>query len=267
MSKNIVDSHFHVFNSGEGLPHARYKPTYDATMADWQQLSQKSGVQRGVLVQTSFMGTDNTRLLRELAAEPDNLRGIVVIAPDVDTTQFPLWHAAGVRGIRLNLAGTSHDIPDWRSADPVWSAMCELGWHLELHTDVGGMPKVLQQLPSGVPLVVDHMGKPDRITKSDPTVLGLLQRSSMSLVYIKLSGAYRLEGRAADQAAKMWLDTLGAQHLLWGSDWPCTNHESEANYGNLFKQLGSWLGAEWAEQVLVHNPSALYWVNSAQPLG
>jgi predicted TIM-barrel fold metal-dependent hydrolase len=261
MSKEFVDTHFHVFSAGDGHPQARYKPAYDASMDAWKHASQESGVCRGVLVQASFMGTDNTRLLRELASEPERLRGIAVIAPNVDTAQFTQWHAAGVRGIRLNLAGVSHQIPEWRNAEAVWSAISKLGWHLELHTDVGALPRVLQQLPGDIPLVLDHMAKPDRLTDEDPTVQALLQRLRKTSVHIKLSGAYRLAGRSAGQIAKMWLELIGAERLLWGSDWPCTNHEAEANYAKLFKQVEAWVGNEWVEQVLVRNPSALYWVN------
>ena len=259
LSKEIVDTHFHVFSAGDGLQAARYKPLYDASLGAWQQAGGRVGVRRGVLVQTSFMGADNARLLHELKSEPDRLRGIAVVSSDVDTAQFAHWHAIGVRGIRLNLAGVSHEIPDWSCADLVWSAMQELGWHLEIHTDIGGLPRVLQQLPSDIPLVLDHMAKPDRIAVDDPTVQCVLQRIGKTPVHVKLSGAYRLAGRAADQIAGMWSDLLGVQQLLWGSDWPCTNHEAEADYSKLFQQLESWVGEESIEKVLVHNPFALYW--------
>ena len=257
--KDFVDTHFHVFCAGDGLPQARYKPAYDATMDAWKQASQHSGVRRGVLVQPSFMGTDNTRLLRELESEPERLRGVAVIAPDFDTAKFGQWHATGVRGLRLNLAGISHEIPEWRNVDSVWTAMLNLGWHLELHTDVGALPRVLQQLPGDIPLVLDHMAKPDLLTNTDPTVRAILQRLRKASVHIKLSGAYRLAGRPAEKTAQMWCEMIGVKHLLWGSDWPCTNHETEANYTKLFKHLEVWVGNEGVEQVLVRNPSALYW--------
>jgi len=87
----------------------------------------------------------------------------------------------------------------------------------------------------------------------------VLQRLRKASVHIKLSGAYRLAGRSAEKTAQMWCEMIGVKHLLWGSDWPCTNHETEANYTKLFKHLEVWVGNEGVEQVLVRNPSALYW--------
>jgi predicted TIM-barrel fold metal-dependent hydrolase len=259
MSKKFVDSHFHVFDAGDGLPSARYRPHYDAPMRAWKESSCPVGIQRGVLVQTSFMGTDNQRLLNELAGDPTNLRGVVVVAPDVDTTQFSQWHAAGVRGIRLNLAGGSHAVESWRKADRIWRAMHELGWHLVVHTDPGQLPKVLTQIPAAIPLVLDHMAKPASAQASDPTFQAVAQRASKSAVHVKLSGAYRLEGRVPEQLAQLWLQVLGAESLLWGSDWPCTQHESEAVFANLFNQLESWVGSDLIDQILLHNPEQLYW--------
>ncbi len=265
MLKKFVDCHFHVFNAWDGLAGSRYRPDYDATMADWRAASAAPGILRGVLVQTSFMGTDNQRLLCELAKDPDNLRGVVVVAADDDTTQFPAWHAAGVRGIRLNLAGTSHDLREWSLADSIWQSMHALGWHLEIHTDVGRLPEVLTQLPADIPVVLDHMAKPEAAKPNDPTFLAASRRASTSAVHIKLSGGYRLEGRSPQHISDLWRARLGSESLLWGSDWPCTRHEQEADYSNLFKQLESWVGADLMDQVLIDNPEQLYWQARAQP--
>ena len=259
LSKNFVDTHFHVFSAGDGLPQARYKPAYDAPLSAWEDLSQPLGVGLGVLVQTSFMGTDNRRLLDELASQPHSLRGVAVVAPDADPADLQRLHAAGVRGIRLNLAGVSHEIPEWRQADRLWSSLAELGWHLELHTDVGALPGVLQQLPGDLSLVVDHMAKPDAPTQSDPTVQAVVQRCRKASIHIKLSGAYRLGGRAPEQTARMWLQVLGVERLLWGSDWPHTNHEAVTSYGSCFNQLQDWVGEGAAQKVLTDNPLAVYW--------
>lgn len=259
MSKPVVDTHFHVFNAGDGLPGARYKPAYRASLSDWQGLALAAGVGRGVLVQTSFMGTDNSRLLHELAAEPERLRGVAVVAPDVEPALLRQWHVGGVRGIRINLAGVSHQVPQWRQADRLWSVMVELGWHLELHTDVGALSDVLRQLPGDLPLVIDHMGKPDRAAADDPTFQCVLKRLRRSSVHVKLSGPYRLGGRPAHDVARLWLSLLGEDRLVWGSDWPWTNHEAEVNYAGLLNALRHWVGDAVAEKALRDNPLALYW--------
>ena len=112
-SKNWVDTHFHVFNAGIAVDQARYVPQYTAALQDWQALAQGVGVTRGVCVQPSFLGTDNSLMVSALEANPETLRGVAVVAADIHPNELKALHASGVRGIRLNLAGVDHDIPEW----------------------------------------------------------------------------------------------------------------------------------------------------------
>jgi predicted TIM-barrel fold metal-dependent hydrolase len=262
-SKNWVDTHFHVFNAGVATKTARYIPKYTAALQDWMALAQSVGVARGVWVQPSFLGTDNSLMVSALEAHPQTLRGVAVIAPDTSLNELKVLHRAGVRGLRLNLSGVSHEIPEWTKAETVWSALHELGWHLEVHTDQGGLSKVLMQLPSDIPLVVDHMGKPHQAHAKDASLSVLIARSQRVPTYVKLSGAYRLGEVDPTTLAPMWLHELGAGALLWGSDWPCTNHEHLASYQDLFCALQSWVGDEHLNQVLSLNPQRLYWSHNA----
>lgn len=259
LSKTFVDSHFHVFKAGLAQPDARYVPQYEAPLQGWQAQAQMLGVPRGVLVQPSFLGTDNSHLLHKLTDNPDGLRGVVVLGPQTPLTELERLHALGVRGIRLNLAGVSHRLESWQQAAGLWDALLALGWRLELHTDIGALPGVLAQLPGTLPLVLDHMGKPDAVCLSDPSIKAVLERTRQSTVYIKLSGPYRLGGRDAHALARLWQSELGNDRLLWGSDWPFTNHEHEAHYLTLFAALRDWVGEDALQAVLVDNPNAVYW--------
>jgi len=259
LSKAFVDSHLHVFDAGRAQPQARYVPAYDATLAKWQEAAGPMGVRRGVLVQTSFLGTDNSRLIEELSRNPEMLRGVAVVGPGCAAAELARLHAAGIRGIRLNLAGGSHDMEPWSGADALWDGLFAMGWHLELHTDIGELSGVLQRVPAHLPVVVDHMGKPDSVSHIDPSVKALVRRARHAPVHVKLSGAYRLGGRDPVALARLWTEELGVQHLLWGSDWPCTNHESEADYARLLEALFNWVGRDQAKAVLVDNPARLYW--------
>jgi predicted TIM-barrel fold metal-dependent hydrolase len=259
-SKNFwTDAHFHLFARGQAFAGARYVPAYDADYEAWRAAAGAAGVRRGVLVQPSFLGTDNNRLCRELSAHPDTLRGVAVIDPGWAPDRLVELHSCGVRGIRLNLSGVSHDLGPWRQAGGIWDAIARLGWHVELHTDVGALPQVLAQLPADLPLVVDHMAKPEVASAADSTIAGLVARARRAPVHVKLSGAYRLEGRNAGAVAQVLLGELGPQRLLWGSDWPCTNHEALADYPRLLGALEDWVGGEAAMSALTVNPAALYW--------
>lgn len=263
-----VDTHFHVFDAGQARPGARYIPAYDATGQAWQAAAKSVGVTHGVLVQTSFMGTDNRLLLAELAQHPDALRGVAVVAPEATPAELVLLQTQGVRGIRLNLAGRMDSIGQWSTATALWDALIPLGWHVELHTDTGGLPLVLDALPQTLHVVVDHFGKPHAVSQQDPTVKALQRRRQMGAppAHIKLSAAYRLQpGVNPNELAQLWLGELGQDALLWGSDWPCTNHEAQADYAALHAALNDWLGHAGGvvEAARAANPMRLYFGNTA----
>jgi predicted TIM-barrel fold metal-dependent hydrolase len=258
-SKNWVDTHFHVFNAGGAVDGARYVPQYTAALQDWMTCAQGVDVTRGVWVQPSFLGTDNSLMVSALEAHANALRGVAVVAADIRPDELKAMHTSGVRGIRLNLVGMDHDIPEWTRAERVWQSLHELGWHLEVHTDQGALPKVLTQLPTDMPLVIDHMAKPSEAKARDATIQALVHRAQTVPTHIKLSGAYRLGGVDAASLVHILLHEMGSQALLWGSDWPCTNHEQLANYADLFASLVTWVGEPHLEAVLCNNPQQLYW--------
>jgi predicted TIM-barrel fold metal-dependent hydrolase len=261
-----VDSHFHIFAAHQSVPGARYQPGYSALLADWAALAQPHQVRRGVLVQPSFLGVDNRMLLSALGHNPA-LRGVAVVAP-LGTAQqlqhLAQMHVQGVRGIRLNLAGLSHDVQPWCRVPALWDGLLRLGWHLQLHTGVGELPAVLQpllpHLPADLPLVFDHFAKPKTADADDETVqlLGALAKRGRRL-FIKLSAPYRLGDAEARTLAQRWLQMLGPTQLLWGSDWPCTNEERWANYADLRTALDALLDDTAVRQaVLAGNPHRLY---------
>jgi predicted TIM-barrel fold metal-dependent hydrolase len=105
------------------------------------------------------------------------------------------------------------------------------------------------------------MAKPQEASASDPTLRALKKRVSVAPVFVKLSGAYRLGGVDPRRLASLLLREMGPNALLWGSDWPCTNHEQFGHFQTLITQAHEWIDAQDFEQVMVHNPSQLYGFN------
>lgn len=258
-----VDAHFHIFEANRSIQGARYTPAYAARLTDWAEQASTCQVKRGLLVQPSFLGTDNRLMRRALMQSGQALRGVAVIDPVTPSLDLQQMHAEGVRGIRLNLSGVSHDVRAWCQAEPLWADLCSLGWHLELHTDQGALPGVLANLlpalPTELTVVLDHFAKPGAVSARDATVLAVTQMAASGRpVSVKLSGAYRIGGLNPTALARLWLAELGARSLLWGSDWPCTNHEALADYAQLHDSLDDWLGdAGVAHQIRINNPHRL----------
>lgn len=259
------DCHFHVFSAHESVTRVRYVPTYSATLHEWEIRAQSAGVRRGVVVQPSFLGSDNEQLLRVLAQRPETLRGVAVVEPMARASDLRELHDAGVRGIRLNLMGAQDDVGALRALPSSWwSALIAADMHLELHADIGRVAVLLPMVPDGITLVLDHFAKPDRVDSRDATVLAVADRAhAFGATYVMLSGAYRQAAashRIGDQLASLWLSVLGRDRLLWGSDWPCTNFESEADYATLIAALRDWLPDSRDDlSALAANAQRLYW--------
>jgi len=138
-----VDTHAHVFERGLPMPDARrYAPEEDALLGTYLHHLDTHGLAHGVLVQPSFLGTDNSYLLQALRAQPQRLRGVAVVDESTGDEQLQALADAGVVGMRLNLIGLP--LPDLNA--PGWRRVLEqantLGWHVELH---------LQAHPPGAP--------------------------------------------------------------------------------------------------------------------
>ncbi|WP_145193359.1 MULTISPECIES: amidohydrolase [unclassified Pseudomonas] len=241
-----IDSHAHVFSRGLELATGRrYAPSYDAPLGDYLAQLQAHGFSHGVLVQPSFLGTDNRYLLSALQSAPANLRGVVMLEPDVEPESLAAMASLGVRGVRLNLMGQA--LPDLTEAHwrPLLERIGEQGWHVELHRQVADMPTLVRALePYGLDIVVDHFGRPDaRLGLGQPGFAELLTLGGKGKVWVKVSGIYRLEGTAQQNLvfARQALGALeahyGAERLMWGSDWPHTQHEAAVSFGSVLEQF------------------------------
>jgi predicted TIM-barrel fold metal-dependent hydrolase len=262
---SAIDGHAHVFRRGLPLaPVHRHAPDYDALLADYLALLDAHAVSHAVLVQPSFLGTDNRFLLDALRTCPERLRGVVIVEPGIGKDELAALDRQGVCGIRLNLVGLP--IPDFARAE--WQRLFErvraLDWHVELHRESRDLPLAGQPiLDAGCKLVVDHFGRPGSAPRDDEGFAWLLQSGATGRVWVKLSAAYRnwpdQRGSAARAAAQALLHTLGAGRLLWGSDWPHTQHEDLADFGSTQAALADWVpDAEACRRILVDTPAALF---------
>ncbi|MBV4533448.1 amidohydrolase family protein [Pseudomonas sp. SWRI107] len=265
---SAIDSHAHVFSRGLSLAaERRYAPAYDAPLGDYLAQLYGHGFSHGVLVQPSFLGTDNGYLLSALRAAPGQLRGVVMLERGVQREALEQMAGQGVRGVRLNLMGQA--LPDF--ADAQWQTLLERigeqGWHLELHREVQDLPALVRALrPFGLDIVIDHFGRPDaRRGLGQPGFAELLTLGGEGKVWVKVSGVYRLEGTPQENLhfARQALAALeahyGAERLMWGSDWPHTQHEQAVSFTTAVEQFDA-LGcsAELRRALLVDTARALF---------
>jgi predicted TIM-barrel fold metal-dependent hydrolase len=259
-----IDCHAHVFTRDLPMPDRRRAPAgYDATPEDYLQILGANGMTQGVLVQPSFLGTDNSYLVAALRRYPDRLRGIAVVEPTIAPAALQQLSDAGVVGIRLNLVGLP--TPDFSST--AWVALIgelrQRRWQVEVHRSAGELAAVVDPLvAAGLDVVVDHFGRPDeKLGVDDPGFRHLLTLGPSRKVWVKLSGAYRNgpggRGEATAIAAMPLLrSAFGLDRLVWGSDWPHTLFEKTADYASQRRLLDAWLPNPEDRRVVLRDTAA-----------
>ncbi|GJE52442.1 4-sulfomuconolactone hydrolase [Methylobacterium tardum] len=258
-----VDAHAHVFR--RGLPLAaniRYAPDYDATPEDYLKTLEANGISNAVLVQPSFLGTDNSYLLDALKRYPDRFRGIAVVQPDISPDTLREFASEGIVGVRLNLIGAQNPQFDTGPWPMFLKRLSDLGWQVEIQAEARRWPELLPLLlESGVTIVADHFGKPDpKLDVDDPGFRELLKAGASGRVWVKISGSYRNGAGLPEAAMPLLRDSFGLDHLVWGSDWPHTQFEKATNYTTVRRELDVWLPeASDRKIVLIDAPRKLFW--------
>lgn len=260
-----IDTHAHIFR--QDLPmvaNRRYSPAYDALVEQYLGHLDAQGLSHGVLIQPSFLGTDNSFMVEALRQHPERLRGVAVVDVAITDAQLDALAAAGVVGIRLNLIGKElHDY-----SGPAWTALFERlasrGWQVEIQRGIEDLAQIVPAIvATGVNLVIDHFGLPTGgIDGHKPNHQAFLQLLGNARVWLKLSAAYRSKTDAVQSAAvlaQVREAAGGIERFLWGSDWPNTQFEDRTDYAEQFESIQALLpDAAERHQVLVANPARLF---------
>ncbi|WP_251975694.1 amidohydrolase family protein [Salinicola avicenniae] len=260
-----VDTHAHIFE--RGLPLAgsrRYSPDYDARVTQYLAHLDRCGLSHGVLVQPSFLGTDNHYMVEALRRYPQRLRGTAVVERDIGAGELDALAEAGVVGIRLNLIGKTPE--DYRSApwQALFGELARRGWSVEVQRGIDDVASVITPiLASGVAVVVDHFGLPKgAIDPDEPAHRELLALVAHENLWVKLSATYRCA--ATPEQARVSIARLceaygHGERLLWGSDWPHTRFEAQTDYEAQFSLMQTLLpDTDVRQRILVENPARLF---------
>ncbi len=260
------DCHAHVIEPSDVQPFVEnrdYTPP-PASLADYEKLHKTLGIERAVIIQPSFYGTDNTVTLQAIQDYSGECRGVAVVDDDIEDSALKEMDRAGVRGIRFNLAFAGG--VGLESLERMARRIAPLGWHVQLlvrpETIVENEDR-LKALP--VPVVIDHFGLVDASAGIDqPAVDAMLRLLATDRVWIKLSGCYRVSvDRPLFKNVVPIAKALIAQaphRMVWGTDWP---HPAMFEYmpddGHLMNALFDYAdGEDQVRQILVDNPAALY---------
>jgi predicted TIM-barrel fold metal-dependent hydrolase len=228
---DACDCHVHLFGPAQRYPFdsARVYTPGDADETTLDALHRRLGIERVVLVQPSVYGTDNRRLLDGLAALGSSACAVAVIDDATTDADLTRMHAAGVRGVRVNLSTSGIDDPAeaWRRIDAHAASPPPLGWHVQVLMKapaIAALADRLARLPC--PLVIDHFGQPDLAQGPEqPAFRAILDLLRAGRAVVKLSAMERLAGKGGLGRLAPFAKALAQANpnaVVWGSDWPHT---------------------------------------------
>lgn len=270
MPAHATDTHAHVFGPWSKFPYspARIYTPPDALPTTYLQMLDTLGVQRAVLIQPSVYGTDNRAMLAAMRAWGSGIRGVAVVDNDVNDGELERLHAAGVRGVRINVVDVATDkgVIPMAALAALARRIQPLGWHVEFLMHCDEFPQLdtlFADFP--VPIVLGHLGymKTDKGI-GNPGFQAMMRLMREGRCWVKLTGPYRITTGALPYAdvtpfAHALLDAAPGQ-VIWGTDWPHVMVKSKMpNDGELADMLLDWIpDAALRERVLVANPAKLY---------
>ena len=266
-----VDAHCHVFGPADRFPFsakAKYLPQ-DAGPDALFALRDRLGFERNVIVQASCHGTDNAATLHAIAESGGRARGVAVVDPAIGEAELAALHDGGIRGIRFNfLKRLVDDAPKDKFLEV--AARLPTGWHVVVYFEADILAELrpfLDAIP--VPLVIDHMGRPDVAQGPDGADMRAFRAllDSRGDIHFKATCPDRL-----DPAGPPWDDFARAvaplvadypDRVLWGTDWPHPNmQDAIPDDGALVDMIPRIAPTEELQRkLLIDNPMRLYWAD------
>jgi predicted TIM-barrel fold metal-dependent hydrolase len=276
------DCHTHIHGDPARFPYfaGRVYTPEPASPEAMAALHRALHIARVVIVTPSVYGADNSATLFGMLARGPTARGVAVIDDDTTESELDAMHAAGFRGMRLNLAtgGVNDPKVGRQRFQAAADRMKARGWHIQLFTGlamISAIKDLVAEAP--VPVVFDHFG--GAVAKrgvEQPGFADLLELAKSGKAYVKISGGYRASQLAPDypDAAPLARALIAANsdRMLWGTDWPHPNSVTPPDKkvtdvtpmfpiddGALLNQLPVWApDAAIRKKILVDNPARLY---------
>jgi predicted TIM-barrel fold metal-dependent hydrolase len=270
------DAHFHVFGPPEKFPFAStraYTPPA-APLEHYLNMSAVVGLERGVVVQPSVHGLDNSVTLDAIERSAGRFRGVARVDDNTTRSELQRLHEKGIRGVRFNLLDRPRGNVAVEVLDRVVERIAELGWSVDLHIDPKNLleqERRIRSLPG--PVVFDHLA---RINPAEglnqPAFQLLLDLLKKERFWVKVSGADKICNTGVHlylglpylevaPFARAAIETA-PDRVIWGTDWPHSNifvPGRTPNDGELADLLLAFAPDEAnRRKILVDNPAALY---------
>jgi 2-pyrone-4,6-dicarboxylate lactonase len=266
-----VDAHCHVFGPMASFPFsakAKYLPE-DAGPDQLFALRDHLGFTKNVIVQASCHGTDNAATLDAIAKSNGKARGVAVVDPAISEDELQRLHDGGMRGIRFNfLKRLVDDAPKDKFLEV--SRRLPAGWHVVIYFEADILAELrpfMDAIP--VPLVIDHMGRPDVAQGPGGPDMRAFRAllDSRPDIHFKPTCPDRLDPtgdpwNAFAEAVRPLVEDY-PDRCIWGTDWPHPNMQDNVpDDGHLVDTIPRIAPTKTLQRkLLIDNPNALYWAD------
>lgn len=267
--QGAIDSQFHVMGPADRYP-VRPGAAYEMPSANWEaarRMHEALGIRRGVVVQATTYGADHQVVLDALAALGPGYKGCAnaVVLVERDDGYVARLHDAGIRGARFTRGGLGISVSG-HAFDKAIGRVKELGWYVKVQPEVNGFAEqaaIFEKLD--VPVVIDHMGRPDaQKAVDDPSLARVVEFVKRPNFWVMLS-----LGEKISVAGPPWDDVVpiaracidaAPDRVIWGSDWPHpVSKKPPPNDAELLELLYRYAPDEVTlRRILVDNPARLF---------
>ena len=246
----IVDSHVHVWEIdpprypvGPTAPSFTGRPPRAGTAAELLADMDGNGVDRAVLVQSSWSTWDNAYIADSVAAYADRFLGQGLVDPEdpQNAASAAAWLDRGLHGFRFHPLYYDEPVLVSAANAALWECLAERGAIVQFHMDARHAPQVAEiaRRHPGLVLLVDHLGYPD---PADLAAYGPVpELARHEAVCIKLSDVHGRSQEAfpfedVHPAIRVALDAFGSERVLWGTGFPGALRE-EHGWPSLAQEL------------------------------
>lgn len=261
----VVDSHFHIFGDHKRFPYAKkrsYSPP-ECSVDSYIEMRDTLNLQRGIVVQPSIYGTDNSCLLDAIHKLGPDYRGVAIVKPSISEKELEKMTKKGVRGARLIQAIENGRLEEMI---PTAEKIRDFYWHIELYLKGEKLASFAPKIRKlNVDVVIDHIGHfPTSLGTYNSSFKVLLTLLETGKVWVKLSGPYRssLNGPPYKDVIPFAKAVIQAapERIIWGTDWPHTNVKPVMpNDADILDLMTDWAPDDKIrEQIFIKNPEVLY---------
>ena len=270
------DTHFHIFGPPDNFPFAparQYTPPA-AALEHFLNMSAVIGIERGVVVQPSVHGLDNSVTLDAIARSGGRFRGVGRADDKASRSDLKKLHEGGIRGVRFNLLDRPRGNIALDVFDRVVEGIADFAWSVDLHIDPKNLLEHEKRLRAlKLPVVFDHIARIDPAAGlNQPAFQLLLDLLKGDRFWVKVSGADKICNARVDSYPGLpYIEVIpfaravievAPDRVIWGTDWPHSNifvPGQTANDGDLIDLLCEFAPEEKVrKKILVDNPAVLY---------